>query len=353
MRKRFGVYIFILIISMCGVCTDGAAAQKTNEYLSKTGYDYKILTYELEGYIRQASMQKNKMKRAYAAYVKLGDRSSLETYKEAELSYHISSFYETYGKRWLNEKWNKKEGSLLIEVSAYQLCCKETVYRKAELREWKCKLREAGKKQKKGIITRLEWKETKKKAENAGFQYREQKKNRRLQNKRIEKKTGKKKVSDLRVSLKRSPTKWFMRWKKQKIGYCQLENEVQAYKKYQEEFRREIPDQCDIYWYAENRIRLLKLEQEQYNRGIKERIRNLCRECRIYQKNKDAKEKEIRLAKKKLAIIKLLKEKGEAVQSQILEQKTEIVRLEYEKATYQYEIEKRYIELTYGMEEEA
>lgn len=349
------IIIYALVFIFLGNCihgTEACASSKKSMNLRKSGYEYQALKYELESYRSQAAIQKKKMELTYETYQKMNSRSALEEFKEAELSYNISSFYEVYGTRWQQEQWNKKEGMLQIEVIMYRLSQSEMRYRKAELKEWEQKCTEGAKKKKKGLITELEYKQMQSQEKSARQQWRKLQKTVKKQRKEILSKTKQKKVYFPKESPQKSWKKYWKLWKKNKTKAIQLENEEKAYKKYQEAFSKDIPEYTNGYQYAENKIRLLALEREEYQKELKKQVRDKCQECDTYRKLIKCKSREIQSASEKEKAVKLLWRKGRAVKSQILEQKTEVAKLKYEKESLQYELEKRLVQLEYGIEDE-
>lgn len=352
MKKVQILGVFLLIISAFCFSVEAGAAKKEQWKLPKEGTEYEAYQLELESYQKQSHFQKMSMEQAYQSFLLYKNESSLVSYKEAELSYAIASFYEKRGRDWLDEKWRLEEGAFLCRLASYQRLKAEYHFRQTVLRSLRKKYKEALQKQKKGQITRWEPAELQCQVLSAREQFRQKRQEIRSLKKEIQQRSKKRQLSYMDANRIKQ-TKWYLsRWKKGKSAYQQISYQIAAYQTYKQGFDADKPEQNRHISYADTEIRRLQIKKVQDTAQMNKMIQQKRITFQNAKRLRNQKDREISLAQKKYRLLGLLKKKGKVVRSQVLEQKAELARLESEKAAYQYDMNVAAIQLAYGMEEQ-
>lgn len=354
--KNIRICLISMLCAVFSLCQIPAGASvKKETHLSRKGEEYKAYQIELENYLLQSEMKKADMERAYQSYTASMNDISYEVFKEAELTYKKSCFYEKNGAAWLKEQWQREDGTFQLQIASYWLLRSECDYVKVQLRKWQSMYREALQKRKKGLITRTEEKEVLCQLRKIREQLKQKEKKVSTQEREIRRRSGERNIRRAAVKCttvgKKAVTKYLSLWKKNKTGYRQFSFEISVYKEYLEGLRSDVLNQNTRVKYVENEVRFLTIQKKLYIEGLRKKIRNKIEDFQEAKVSWKAKERELAVAKEKMKQVRLLKKKGQAVESGVQKQKEEVARLVYEKAVCRYQMDEKLIELEYGIED--
>ena len=138
--KKSVVYTGILFISIVFCCKSEAEVRQESKkqqemvLIDDLSVNYKLWEQEKEEYLVQCRQLREETEKAKKIYEKNGDNSSLIAYKECELAYQLSAFYEKEGEKWVRAQRNKDLAEVLSGISERKYCETELAYRKAQLR---------------------------------------------------------------------------------------------------------------------------------------------------------------------------------------------------------------------------
>ena len=358
--KNIRIYLIRMLCAVFCLCaaltgTPVGASVKKETHLSQKGDEYKAYQMELEHERLQSEMKKADMEKAFQSYTASMNEVSFEVFKEAELTYKRSCFYAKNGAAWLKEQWQREDGTFQLQIASYWLLRSECDYVKAQLRKWQSMYREALQKRRKGLITRTDEKEVLCQLRNIREQLKRKEKKVRAQAREIRRRSGEKNIQSAAVKSKKvgkkAVTKYLSLWKKNKTGYRQFLFELSVYKEYLEGLRPDVPDQNIRVKYVENEVRLLTTQKKLYLEGMRRKIQNKVEDVQEAKGSWKAKERELAVAREKLKQVRLLKKKGQTVESGVQKQREEVARLVYEKAVCRYQMDVKLIELGYGLED--
>lgn len=358
--KKIRICLIGMLCAVFCLCatSEGAsvgASVKKETRLSQKGEEYKAYQIELENYLLQSEMKKADMEKAFQSYTASMNEVSFEVFKEAELAYKKSCFYENNGAAWLKEQWQREDGTFQLQIASYWLLRSECDYVKVQLRKWQSMYREALQKRKKGLITQSDEKEVLCQLRNIREQLKRKEKKVSAQEREIRSRSGEKNIGRAALKSKtvgkKAATKYLSLWKKNKTGYRQFLFEISVYNEYLEGLRSDVLNQNIRVKYVENEVRLLTIQKKLYIEGMRKKIRDKIGDYQEAKVSWKAKERELAVAKEKMKQVRLLKKKGQTVESGVQKQREEVARLVYEKAVCRCQMDEKLIELEYGLED--
>ena len=351
--KKIMIYVGIMLISVVLFCHSQSGARQGEKTSGNTLVETKIIQdaeiweREKTDYQVQSDQLKDQAQKLKKIYEEKKDNDSLIAYKEAELSYELSSFYEKEGERWILSQQNNEEAEILSQVATCEYYKAELSYRESCVHSFALSRKEMKKKFDKGLITSLEYEE-------ADYLWKEEKSLRDIcknnisyLEKILKQKTGKTEWGNNPLSSTIQHDSYFKHWEQNRIELLHYDNEIQAYRSYIKGLNDEDLQQKEKVKFAENKIELLRLKKKRFITNMKEIVLQKETDLNNAEIAMEVKEEAIDLAKKKLQAVRLLEKKGHVTASQVAAQEAEVEKLEYEKASQKHTRDLRLIELEY------
>lgn len=131
------IYVGIMLISVVLFCHSQSGARQGEKTSGNTLVETKIIQdaeiweREKTDYQVQSDQLKDQAQKLKKIYEEKKDNDSLIAYKEAELSYELSSFYEKEGERWILSQQNNEEAEILSQVATCEYYKAELSYRES------------------------------------------------------------------------------------------------------------------------------------------------------------------------------------------------------------------------------